>query len=368
MSAAKRLAIIGGGMAGHQIAFALQREFAITLIDPKTYFEVPMAAPRLLAAPDALPARMAYADFLPHAHHVQGRAISLSNAAIEVASDGGAIATIQYDFAVIAAGSRYGDPLIKAEAPTEDERAQEIDRAHQRLRAAAHVVIVGGGAVGVETAAELRETLPHVAITLIHDKAELLDMAPEKLRRWALEALRARGVKIVLGERVTAPVLAVQPDGAPIMTDRGRRIIAQAIVWAAGVKPSSDFVARGFPDLILPNGTVATDEYLRLKGAKHIFVAGDLTSLPEGRLGLITGFHADCVTRNLRALAKGAAPKRYAPKTRDTAIGKILIVTLGPRDGLASLPFGQFRAPFIARAMKSKDMLVTRYRKGVGMA
>ncbi|MCC2654524.1 MAG: hypothetical protein K0Q60_4690, partial [Microvirga sp.] len=54
----KRLAVIGGGMAGHVIAHAMQDTMNVSLIDPKTYVEVPMAVPRLLVEPDALPARI----------------------------------------------------------------------------------------------------------------------------------------------------------------------------------------------------------------------------------------------------------------------------------------------------------------------
>jgi hypothetical protein len=46
----------------------------------------------------------------------------------------------------------------------------------------------------------------------------------------------------------------------------------------------------------------------------------------------------------------------------------MMIVTLGRKDGLTSLPFGQFRTSFMARTIKSRDMLVGMSRKAVGKA
>lgn len=60
----RSLVVIGGGIAGHAIAYRLKSLFTVTLVDPKTYLEVPMAAPRLLVDPDALQARIPYAEFL----------------------------------------------------------------------------------------------------------------------------------------------------------------------------------------------------------------------------------------------------------------------------------------------------------------
>src|SRR5437879_4273289 len=60
-----RVVIAGGGLAGHRIAYALQWETDVTLIDPKDYFEVPMAVPRMLVEPGrAWDAIIPYADFL----------------------------------------------------------------------------------------------------------------------------------------------------------------------------------------------------------------------------------------------------------------------------------------------------------------
>jgi len=367
----RKLVIIGGGAAGHQIAYDLRETFDVTLIDPKTYWEVPMAVPRLLVEPSALPARMSFAEFMPGVRHVQGKAVSLDDHQVVVETESGQ-RTVPFDYAVIATGSRYLDPLLKAEATTEAERQAEILAAHRRVKGARSVVVVGGGPVGVETAAEIRETFPNVAVTLVHNGSKLLDTAPSKFGAWAADTLRRRGAQVVLDDRVETPSLGQQPQGRMVRLRSGRVIEADAVVWAAGTKPMTEFVAASWPEVVQANGLLMTDEFLRLKDHPNIFVSGDVTNLPEGRLVITVSFHVPSIVANLKTMA-AAGPgtsvklKPYAPKRPGKGLGKLMVVTLGRRDGLTSLPFGQFRLPFIARKMKSENMFVAKYRQMVGL-
>lgn len=367
----QRLAVIGGGIAGHRIAFAMRQRMEVTLIDPKTYFEIPMALPRLLVEPDALRARLPYQDFLSGARFIQGRATAISDGAVTVACHQGGEQQIDFDHAVVAVGSRYSDPLIKAEACTEAERADEIASMHAHLAKARHVVIVGGGAVGIEIAGELAETLPNLEVTLLHSGPRLLEAAPSKFSGWATEFLRKRNIAYVLGDPVISPAIGNQPTDGFVATASGRRVAADAVVWAVGIKPATEFVVASWPGAVEPDGRIKVDRFLRVEGHPSVFAVGDTTNLTEARFGLIARFHSNSVIANLQTLARAtdANPARlrpYRPKTRTSPFGRVMIVTLGRRDGLTSLPFGQLRAPFIARQLKAKDMLVGLYRRGVG--
>jgi apoptosis-inducing factor 2 len=181
-SSASRLVIIGGGMAGHLIAHATQSSMKVTLIDPKTYVEVPMAVPRLLVEPEALPARIPYADSLPNVRLVRGHATAIADSSVEVTAADESVETVPFDYAVIATGSRYLDPLIKATAGTEAERHAEIVAAHRSYRTTRNVLVVGGGPVGVEIAAEFVESFPAVKVAIIEMGGKLLQAAPKQVR------------------------------------------------------------------------------------------------------------------------------------------------------------------------------------------
>lgn len=368
----KKLAVIGGGAAGHQIAYNLREEMDVTLIDPKTYWEVPMALPRLLVEPGALRARMSFASFLPGVRHLQGRALSIAERSLQVELSDQKREAVSFDYAVIATGSRYIDSLIKAELPTEAERGAQILAAHEAIKKAGRVVIAGGGPVGVETAAELRETFPNVHVTLVHGANKLLETSPSKFAGWAEDELKRLGVSLVLNDLVTEPALGVQPTDGVVRTKAGQVLPADFVIWAAGVKPNTDFVAASWPQLVQKDGFLKTDRHLRLQGHRNIFVAGDVTNLPEGRLVITASFHIPAIVASLKTLVNSTLPteaklKTYKPKVPGKGMGKLMIVTLGRKDGLTSFPFGQFRASFIARNMKSQNMFVDKYRKDVGL-
>ena len=368
----KSVLVIGGGAAGRQIAYDLRDRAKVLLVDPKTYWEVPMAAPRLVVEPDALEARMRYDSFLGAATHVRGKVVALTDNSARVALEEGTETTLKFDYAVIASGSIHVDPVMKARAKTEIERSAELVAMQKKLKAAKSVVIAGAGPVGVETAAEIRETFPHVKVTIVDGAKKLLDKAPSKFAGWAARALREKSVEVILNEFVTAPALGEQPNDRKVRTSGGRTIEADVVIWAAGVKPVTDFVAASWPSAVQSNGQLRVDKFLRLEGHANLFVAGDVTNLPEGRLAIIAGLHAKSVVANLGLLLAAANPaavslKPYKPSPPGHGMGKMMIVTLGRRDGLSSLPFGQLRFSFIARQIKARDMLVGMSRKSVGL-
>lgn len=315
-AAPRSLAVIGGGMAGHLIAHAMQGTMDVTLIDPKTYVEVPMAAPRLLVEPEALPARIPYTDFLHKVRLIRGRAAAMSDHSVEVTEANGSRSTVPFDYAVIATGSRYIDPLIKAAASTEAERRAEIVAAHQVFRTTKRLLIVGGGPVGVEIAGEFVESFPAVRITIIERGGKLLQAAPSKFGGWAQSFLSKHGVQTIFNDQLIDPPIGRQPSDRIPTTASGRRVEADAIVWAAGIRIATEFVANSFPEAVEPDGRLKTDPYLRLEGHPNIFVAGDVTNLPERRLALIAFLHAPVVVKNLKAVAHSpqTAPIPYKPQ------------------------------------------------------
>lgn len=169
---------------------------------------------------------------------------------------------IRYDYLVIAVGSvsnDFGTPGVAKHCMFLDSRA-DADRFRNRLldhclrvsramssdsSADAHVriVIVGGGATGIELAAELYNSAgalrfyglevfdeSRLEVTVVEAGPRILPALPERLAEAAKKELEALGVKVMEGVRVTEAV-----PRALITTD-GRRIEADLLVWAAGVK------------------------------------------------------------------------------------------------------------------------------------
>ncbi len=345
MASDRRIVIVGGGLAGHRIAFALQHEARVTLIDPKEFFEIPMAVPRLLVQPGrAEEALLPYSQFLAGVELVRDRVQSVQPGFVRVASG----TSIPYDVLVLATGSSYPTDTLKASIGGVPERISHFGRLAEQVKAARRILIVGGGPVGVEIAGEILQDLPGKHVVMVQSGETILPSITPGPRRYALEFLRARGAGIQLGRKVDDSDLAA----------------ADLVLWCAGYDVDTSYL-RDFPGLELdPSGRVPVDQYLRMRGTDNVFVAGDITALPEPKLGIWAGKHAAVIIENIRRCLRGnTGLKSYRPATGS----RMMLVTLGRSHGTGHTPLGDFTNSWLARKFKATDMFIGRYRKAVGL-
>lgn len=145
------------------------------------------------------------------------------------------------------------------------------------------IVVVGGGATGLETAGavyelynyvlekEFRHTNMRAQVILVEMNDHLLSAYPEKLREAALKQLQSLGVKTMLGKRVTA----VEADH--IMLDGETRIPTQTLIWSAGVQASP--LAKMLNVELKRGGRVPIQPTTQVLGHDNIFVVGDMAYL-----------------------------------------------------------------------------------------
>ncbi len=328
-------------MAGHRIAFALQHEAHVTLVDPKDYFEIPMAVPRLLVEPSRTPeALLPYAEFLPAVEHVRDRVVSVQPGLVRLSSG----VAIPYDNLVLATGCAYPTDVLKAVEGGLDARRVHFEDLAARLRAARRILIVGGGPVGVEIAGEIAQDLPGREVRLIQRGKYLIPSLAPGPSKYARDHLRKHGVEVVFGRDVADSDIAT----------------ADLVLWCAGYGLDTSYL-RDYPGKVLDEfGRVLVDPYLRMTGTENVFVAGDITALPEPKLGIWAGRHAAVIIENLRNPRK---LKAYKPATGN----KTMLVTLGRRHGTGHAPFGDFTNSWLARKFKATDMFIGKYRKAVGL-
>ena len=170
--------------------------------------------------------------------------------------------TIAYGTLVIAVGSKsnfFNTPGAAEHAITLDATAQAEHFRMQLLHALTQhqgttavdttaepvrIAIVGGGATGVELAAELTEAVAslhfygantftperHLSITLIEGADRILAALPPELSARATQLLHDRGITVRTGVRVTE----VQAD--QLVDQNGECYAADLCVWAAGIQ------------------------------------------------------------------------------------------------------------------------------------
>jgi len=136
------------------------------------------------------------------------------------------------------------------------------------FQGADHVVIVGGGYIGVEMADVLRNLKKRVTVLEVADR--LLTSFEPEFSELAAREMERQGVSVKLGERLAA--ITDEGDHRLVHTDHGD-IRADVVLVAAGVMPATEFL-NGTGLIMARNGALLVDRQQRTSNP-DIFAAGD---------------------------------------------------------------------------------------------
>src|ERR687894_633162 len=204
------------------------------------------------------------------------------------------------------------------------------------------VVIVGGGATGVEMAGQLAEmkndalplTYPElnparVNVVLVEMTEHLLAPFDDALRKYALRELIKRGVDV----RLRTAISEVHTDRVDFKD--GSSMPADVVIWAAGVAGAPETNSWGLP--VGRGGRIESNDDTRVIGFENIFAVGDaslLTGAPLSQLAqpaIQTGKHA---ARQIARLYRGLDTETFQYHDKGT------MATIGRGDAVLQTPIG----------------------------
>jgi len=267
---------------------------------------------------------------------------------------------IRYDYLVLAVGSvsnDFGTKGVAEHCIFLDSRLQ-ADRFRTKLLnhclrvsrsvsgdpasdAVVRVDIVGGGATGVELAAELYNSaaeLRHyglevfdesrLKVTLIEAGPRILPALPEDLAKAAHQELEALGVRVLTGEQV------VEATADGMITQSGEFIRADLRVWAAGVKGPDMLgalgleTARGNQLVVKPTLQTTRDERIFAIGDCAWFVpAGQTRPVPPRAQAAHQ--MAAIAYRNISAMIAGKKLKDFVYRDHGSLVSLSHFSTVG---------------------------------------
>ena len=288
MTRAEGIVIVGGGLAGATAAFALRERgyegrVAIVAEERQPPYERPPLSKGYLRGESSI--EDAYVR--PAAdYEANGIELMLGRRAVTLDATGGRLnladgETLRYGSLLLATGAAPR-PLRSARAFLRGVHllrdASDADALREAAARAERIAIVGGGWVGSEVAASLRQ-LGH-DVTLISNMARPLErvLGPEVAEVYAgLHA--AHGVRLVHGH-----VAALDGDSAveAVRLADGVRVPADLVVVGVGAAPRIKLALRA--GLATVDGAVAVDEHLR-SSAPSIYAAGDVAAAWHPRYG-----------------------------------------------------------------------------------
>ncbi len=355
--------VVGGGFGGIAVVRKLKRaDVDITLIDRHTYntfnpllYQVATAS---LNPGDVTWFLRAIRAGQDNIRFLKGTVTSMDHAAKVINLDGGN--SVKYDYLVIGVGvtaNFFGIPGAPEYSMPLYRRSQALavrDKMFANLENAAvngqdrdlRIVVVGGGATGVETAgafAELRNndlpvTYPEIDPTRVH--ITLVEMMPHvlgpfhpKLRDYAKKSLEKRNVDL----RLETAVKEVRPDGVLVEHDGQEEFLAAGIVvWASGVTAHPVVADWDVPQG--RGGRIEIDGHLVVRGLDNVFAIGDVAVNPDEPLPQLAqpaiqgGKH---VAKVIKADQKGKRAKVKEYKYLD----KGTMATIGRASAIAEIAY-----------------------------
>ena len=194
------------------------------------------------------------------------------------------------------------------------------------------IVIVGGGAGGVEVALGLRQRLAREHdIHIVHKGAEVLNDKPLAVRKKFRTILDAASVKLHLA----APVLCVEKH-ALMLNDR--QLDYNFLFWMTQASPAPWLRSTGLD--LDERGFIAVRDTLQTLVYDNIFAAGDIASVvtePRPKAGVFAVRQAKPLAKNLRLVFAGAKARAFKPQAQFLAI-------IGTGDEKAVAMRGRFSA------------------------
>lgn len=243
---------------------------------------------------------------------------------------------IPFDYLVIATGTSLRAPANSGydDKPGSVRFFQDYQ---SRVQKAHSILIIGGGAVGVQLATDLKELYPSKRIVLVHSRNRLMPVYHQDMHKIIRERFAELGVewvasliftilgasylttdnRLILNSRVRLPLEESQAGQKfpPVQLTDGSKIDADLIIPAVGQKPNNELVlglerSRG-PALINPaNGFIHVKPTLQFLDSEysHIFAVGDIADTGAHKAARPGAAQAKVVVKNILDLIEGRKP------------------------------------------------------------
>lgn len=367
----KTIVIIGAGFAGLQLARRLKTDdYNIIIVDQYNFHQFQpllyqVATARLEPSAVSFPLRKVFQG----RKNVRVRITKVSQvdtAAQKIYTPDG---DFDYDYLVIATGCTsnfFGNKNIEEHAfpmkSTNEAIAlrnrillnfeDALSATPQQLEEIMNIVIVGGGATGVELAGSLAEMKKNVlpkdypdmdfsklTVYLLEGGGHTLQAMSSASQARSQEYLERMGVKVLLN------TIVEDYDGHTVKLKGGKQIQSSNMIWTAGIAGN---VPDGIPQSVIVRGNrIKVDEFNRVEGMTNVFAVGDIAYMetkdfPRGhaQLANVANNQAKNLATNFKRMVAGQTLQPFVYKNPGT------MATVGKRKAVVDLPFISFQGVF----------------------
>jgi NADH:ubiquinone reductase (H+-translocating) len=366
----KRVVILGAGFAGLTLAQKLAKsDFQVVIIDRNNFhqfqplfYQVAMAG--LEPSSIVFPLRKIFQK----QKNIHVRVAEFNSVNIENNEINTTLGALSYDYLVVALGAdtnffgnqKMMDLAIPMKTVSEalflrnsifEDYEKAVTSPNPEVRQKyLDIVIVGGGATGVEIAGALAEMKRHVIpkdypdldaseieIHLVHGNPTLLNAMSPESQAAAERYLREMGVKLWMDKVVK------DYDGQNVHIDDGSVIQSSKVIWAAGIVGNP---VPGLPETsVLRGRRLKVDGFNEVENAPNVFAIGDICFQTTDKkfesghpqVAQVAIQQGNLLAKNLRNRQNGSAQKSFIYNDLGS------MATIGRHRAVVDLSFWKFQ-------------------------
>jgi len=325
--------VVGGGYAGLHAARAVaQAGHPVTVLDQRSShaFVTRLAA---VAAGTASADRAGH-DLEAFQPTIEVGALGLVGDGTVTLDDG---RTLTADAVVVSAGARPTQPPIDGiDLAMTLRSADDAIAIRTALDTATSLVVIGGGATGVQLSAAVAHRHPEMSVHVVDGGPRLLGPMSEATGAGAKRILESRGAQVHLD----APVERITSTGVDI--GPASRHIAGLVVWAGGFEARANELGVD----VTGDGRILVDDDLRIVGMERSFAAGDIAAHLDDA-GEFLPMSAQIATQAGTAAGENAVRMLDGkPLKQPNLVQRGWVLDLGGRRGLAQFGPLALTTPF----------------------
>ncbi|KAI1147038.1 FAD/NAD(P)-binding domain-containing protein [Nemania diffusa] len=353
------IVVIGASMAGYHAAKCIAEAilpsspFRVIVIEPHDHFHFTWVLPRFSVVEGH--EDKAFIPYGPYFSHIpdgvlrwiQGRALRITKESVHLSTG----ENISYAFLVLATGAGAVDALpSRVDADDKTSGVAKLRDIQKKIKEAINLVVVGGGAAGVELATDAKSLYPEKTVVLVHSRDNVMHRFGPELQKAATDGLKSLGVESITGDRL----IREDKERGVVVLASGKEIQCDFLVNCVGQKPNSSPMVALSPKSITSTGHILAKPTMQIDDdlLPNIYVCGDVaeTQAPNPNSRTARG-QATVVADNVILAIDGGEPtNKYKPQWMEGLIK----LTLGLDKSVTHM--GDFNGSELLFPAKEKDL------------